>query len=208
MSAVSAIAESTFVEGRPALFLTPREPVWRELVRAAGIQARTIPRLTFIVSGFRRGGQDFDVDNLAKPVLEIVSTDPTSVWVRVEEGTREGVLIEDGVPPPAERTDLLLDVLEPRRRSVRPAVPLQEASGMPVLGTANAPIGLEIAFDDEMERIGDFGFAGPVKPLIDSLGTVLGTYAGGPRDYRIKELRIRRGERPSARGARLRLWLL
>lgn len=200
--------EPVFVEGHPALFLTRGERLWREAIRATGISTIAYPHMTFTVTSFRRGGQDFDIDNLAKPVLEIVSSNPTTVWATVHEGERSGVLIEDAEPPTPGRIDLALDVPSPRRRSVNPLTPLAETNGMNVLGSADAPVGIELAFDAEGERIGDFGFEGPIKPLIDALGNVLGTYSAGPRDYRVKELRIRRRERPGSTGVQIRIWLL
>lgn len=197
-----------FVAGRPALFLTSTERAWRESVQAAALAPLTRPHLVFTVSSYRRGGQDFDIDNLAKPVLETIAPQPATIWVEVQLGEAEGVLVDDAPPPAPPRHDVLLDVALPRRRSVRPLIPLVETHGMSVLGELTSAVGIELHFDDAAERIGDFGFTGPIKPLIDALGNVLGTYVAGPCDYRIKELRVRRGGRPERAGVRVAMWLL
>lgn len=197
-----------FVCGRPSLFLTPRERAWREVVRASGVTGLVNPRLAFTVASNRRGGQNFDIDNLAKPVLEIVATDPASIWVTVSVGTAEGVLIDDAGPPIASSVEFEVDVPSPRRRSVRPLIPLVETHGMPVIEPIDATVGLELSFDAASEPIGDFGFEGPIKPLIDALGDVLGTYSAGPRDYRVRELRVRKGQRPGGSCVRLSIWRL
>lgn len=200
--------QPTFIGGRPALFLTSAERAWRETVGAVHLEALRHPRLAFTVASFRRGGQDFDIDNLTKPVLELVAPAPETVWVTVAVGEKEGVLIAEEEPPPPARADVALEVARPRRRSVRPLVPLGETSGMRAIEPLDAVVGLELAFDSQDEPIGDFGFNGPIKPLIDALGNVLGTYAAGPRDYRVKELRVRRGARPGSTGAQVKLWRL
>lgn len=52
-------------------------------------------------------------------------------------------------------------------------------------------LGLKLTFGSQVE-IAEFGFAGPIKPLIDAMGPVLGRdRRGGPADHRLHDLRIR-----------------
>ena len=152
-------------------------------------------------------GQPFDIDNLAKPVLECLGGRPTSVWVTVAEGMDVGVLLTSTPPPPAPLDALTLSVKSPRSRSTRPVVPMSELANLPRLGTADQTIGLELAFDAD-QSISDFGFTGPIKPLIDGMENILGPGPHGPADHRIKDLRIVKGNEPHHIGVTIRLWLI
>lgn len=48
----------------------------------------------------------------------------------------------------------------------------------------------------------------PLKPMIDSLGPLLGSYHQGPADYRIHEIRIFKGLQPQGRGVTAGFWFL
>jgi hypothetical protein len=204
---VPEVGQIVFVAGEPALFLTRRERLWKAAVIAAGVNQLSQPALHFVVGSFLRMGQPFDVDNLAKPVLECLGGRPTSVWVTVKEGTGVGVHVTSIPPPPAPLGALEFYVKTPRSRSARPVVQMGELADLPVLGTADQSIGLELAFDAD-EAIADFGFNGPVKPLIDGMENILGPGPHGPADHRIKDLRIRKGRDPAHAGVTIRVWLI
>jgi hypothetical protein len=92
------LADRVFVQGEPPSFLTPRENPWKEHVRAAlGRQLRN-PRLQVVVSSWKRGYQYFDLDNIAKPVLDVIGIDADSVWVCMNVGEAPGVTISEARP--------------------------------------------------------------------------------------------------------------
>jgi len=155
-----------------------------------------------------RAYQWFDLDNLAKPVLDVVSPDPESVWVTVTVGDAEGVRINDEAPPPLDTSIFDIGIGDPPRRSVRAAPVLGELRTASVLEPVTQPLGLELFFDSASVRIGRFDFEGPIKPLIDALAPILGRGRQGPADHRVRELRIRRGAQPERHGVRVRAWLL
>jgi hypothetical protein len=57
-------------------------------------------------------------------------------------------------------------------------------------------------------KIADFGFEGPIKPLIDGMFVPLGGKSHRPADYRIRDLRIRRGAEPHGAGVTVSFWPL
>lgn len=199
-----------FVAGEPVLFLTnpARESTWSAQVRAAIATSLEHPRLGFIVASLTRGHQPFDIDNLAKLVLDAVAPDPASVWVTVEVGDRPGVRIGDEAPPSLDASLVDVRIGTPPRRSVRSPPVLVELATAVVIEPATAPIGLELTYDSAAVRIGRFDFEGPVKPLIDALAPLFGRYANGPADHRVRELRITKGVRPGEEGVRVRAWRL
>jgi len=201
------ITETT-IDGEPALFLTPREKSWRGLVSAAGLKTGNHLALAFRVLSFRRAGNPFDIDNLAKPVLDELAARPETIWVRVTESHPAWLTISAEVAPAAPETALSVSVASPRARSAKPVVEMPELQGLSLIGLGTEPLGLEIRFDSPDVPIWNFGFDGPIKPFIDGMGPLLGPARQGPADYRIKDLRLSRGARPDRRGAQIRMWLL
>jgi len=199
---------TTFIEGEPALFLTPKEKDWRSKVRVGGFRASPNLAMRFDVRSFRRGGNPFDIDNLAKPVLDELQLQPETIWVLVQVSASPGLTLSRDAPPPAPDSAVQVSVQEPRGRSVKPIVPMPEIVGLSLIGNGSEPVGLALYFDSAEVPIWDFGFEGPIKPFIDGLGPLLGPAPQGPADHRIRELRITRGSRPGQRGARIRMWLL
>ena len=196
--------EPVFVPGEPALFLTAREKEWKALVAQHCPVRLTRPRLGFTVASFRRRGHVFDLDNLTKPVLDVVGGAVESVWATVAEGQVPGVSIGEGTPPPPPRVDFRVSIADPPRRSVRTDQPLPELADVVPVGV-NEHLGMRLALHGA-QKIGDFGFEGPVKPLIDALAPVLGGRPGRPADHRIKDLRVVQGAADD--GADVVLWVL
>lgn len=81
---------------------------------------------------------------------------------------------------------------------------LTEMAGMQVVGS-DQPLGCHLAFGDRHTPIGDFGFEGPIKPLIDALWPLLGGVSGRPADHRIRDLRVVSGA--GMVGVEVTLWL-
>lgn len=197
-----------FVSGEPVLFLTnkEREQSWRARVLAAVPVPITQPYLAFRVGSFVRGGQPFDIDNLAEIVLDVVAEDPLSVWVTVDVDAFPGVRIANASPPSVQAPVIDMHIAAPPRRSVK-AASLPELQDAALLQPETATLGVELCFDSAATKIGQFDFGGPVKPFIDGLGPLFGSYANGPADHRVRELRITKGARPDGFGARLRVWM-
>jgi hypothetical protein len=170
------------------------EAAWKATVRASGITGLTRPHLRFVVASLTRGGRPFDLDNLCSPVLGIVAPGPVeSVWATVEVGEPEGVWVSEEAPPsPPADAEVRLVIARPPVGSKRRDEPLPELRDAAPLGVGE-PLGLHLAFHDPAARVGDFGFTGPVKPLIDALAPLFGGTLHAPHDHRVRDLRVVRG---------------
>jgi hypothetical protein len=197
-----------FVPGRPAVWWGAGESAWKAKLRRAITVPVAHPHLVFTVSSFKRGGSYFDLENPAKPVLDIAAPQAETVWASMQLGTHEGVEIEDCLPPQPTRCDLSTYIAVPAVQSstARPTPPELAAFTMP-LGD-DEPLGLALAFDSAETAVAILDFTGPIKALIDDLQPLLGSYPQKGRDYRIRELRITRGHRPGAEGVTIQLWFL
>jgi hypothetical protein len=78
---------------RVAIFIEGEPPAWQpvptkdgpctELLRALGLTTLRHPHVVFTVSSYLRSGNPFDIDNLAKLVLDEVARESESIWVEV-----------------------------------------------------------------------------------------------------------------------------
>ncbi len=195
------------IAGEPALFFSKGERDWRNAIASVGAQEIRALALRFTVASYKRRGHSFDIDNLCKPVLDELRWKPDTIWARVEVGEEPGLLIFDAPPPPAPATARLVDIATPPSRSAR-TTGIPELMAESVLGGGEEDVGIELAFHSPETRIEDFGFEGPIKPLIDGMFVVLGGAAHRPSDHRIKDLRIRRGVAPDRLGVTITIWLL
>jgi hypothetical protein len=131
---------------------------------------------------------------------------PGSIWVTQQpmSDRGEGLEIVHEAPPPPDPEVVLVDLV--------PAAPpsgsawgnrLPELDGASAL--VDAPwLGLALTFGPHAD-IGEFGFNGPVKGLIDATWPLLGGSSGQPADHRLTDLRITID--PSLdREVRLRFW--
>jgi hypothetical protein len=197
-----------FVMGEPPSFFTRNEADWKAAIRRACSNTLQHPCLRFVVSSWQRCSNYFDLDNISKPVLDVVGKEATTVWVSEELGESSGVAIGDEVPPlPPELCEEPIYIANPPTQSVRSSIPLPELENRKMVGN-DEPLGLVLTFDSNEARVGDFGFEGPIKPLIDRLGPLLGTYSQGVADYRIHEIRIFKGHQPDDSGVTVGLWFL
>jgi len=203
------VTTSIVAPGEPVLFLTKHEKEWKQSVAAAAAGRTYVHlELVFTVSSYLRGGNPFDADNLAKPVIEAIGAKPESIWIRVIEGAPAGVELIEAAPPRPPAGAVGFFEASPRRRSVKPIVPMEAFAAAAVVGDGQDPVGLDIEFDDADVPIHDLGFEGPIKPFIDGLAPVLGAARQGPADHRIKDLRIKRGLNDGRHGATVRVWPL
>lgn len=189
-----------FIRGEPPTFLTKNEKAWKVTISTVCSHTLKNPHLKFIVSSWQRNYNYFDLDNLSKPVLDVVGKGASTVWVSMQLGQPAGVHISEEISLSSLNLyEEHLYIANPPTRSIRASAPLPELQGRCILGS-NEPLGLKLQFDSNTARIGDFGFEGPIKPLIDSLGPLLGTYHQGAVGYRIHEIHISRGYEPSRNG--------
>lgn len=70
------------------------------------------------------------------------------------------------------------------------------------------PLGVALEFDSATTAVGNFGFEGPIKAVLDALDPVFGHYAQGAKDYRMHELRLTRGGQPDGHGVSVAIWPL
>ncbi|GHO56073.1 hypothetical protein [Ktedonobacter robiniae] len=200
--------EYPFLEDEPPTFLSSGEKEWKENVRAICSQSLQHPCLRFVVSSWVRRYNYFDLDNIAGPVLNVVGMESSTVWVSMELGETPGVAISNHPPPiPSNLCQEPLYIRNPPIKSISSAALLPELEGQNIIGDEE-PLGLILIFDSDETRIGDFSFEGPIKPLIDSFGPLLGTYHQSAKDYRIHEIRILKGHRIGERGVRVGFWFL
>lgn len=195
------------VEGEPALFFSKGEKEWRRAVAAVQATAMTAVALEFTVSSHKRRGHSFDIDNLCKPVLDELAWDPTSIWARVGVGPAPGLRIFESPPPPAPPVAIRVLVNTPPSRSLR-TTGIPELAALAQVGLPDGSVGVELSFHAPDIRISDFGFEGPIKPLIDGMFIPLGGQSHRPADHRIKDLRIRRGAEPQGTGVTVAIWPL
>jgi hypothetical protein len=92
-------------------------------------------------------------------------------------------------PPEAGRRVVIAG---PPQQSVRRNDVLPELADVSQVGVDGA-VGCYLRFGDAGVPIGDFGFDGPIKPLIDALWPMLGGEPHRPADHRIRDLRVERG---------------
>lgn len=176
----------------------------------------------FRVDAYTRRGQYFDMESLGYVTLQSWRRDvsvfpglrnvpnpflPESIWLTmslVPEGD-QGVEIGDEPPPTPDPSSVVADltVASPPNLSVRGTILLELADSSELLGADW--LGLELTFGRDVD-IGEFGFAGPIKPLIDAMSPLLGRdRSGGPADHRLHDLRIRKDERRN-RSVGIRFW--
>lgn len=201
---------SVWVPGAPAVFWGSGDSAWRLVVSGCRFASQS-PAMTFVVSAWRRRGHRFDLENLVVPVLSALQLTPESLWATVELGMVEGVRLWEHVPPAPNVVPAAEVYLANPPRSSKAGLPVvEELKMLDALGT-DEPLGLELLFDDPNERFGPYAFKGSTKAIIDALGPLLGwrsAKSGGLADDRIRDLRIRRGVNPSAKGVRIRVWYL
>lgn len=137
---------------------------------------------------------------LAKPFQ------PDAIWLtmRVTDGEVGVRLMHESPPePPLELLRLEVEIERPPGVSVKGTVipELQDCAELD-----EAPwLGLELCFGQHVD-IAEFCFQGPIKPLIDAMGPVLGLdRRGGPADHRLHDLRIRH-DPVCGEGVMARLW--
>lgn len=156
----------------------------------------------------------YDLDNLVYPVVAVSGcAHCASIWARVEVGTEEGVLIRDQAPPdPPANTEAFSRYIErPSNSSVRDRPPIPELVGVATFG-GDELLGMALQFDSAGVALGELGYEGPVKSLIDDMTPLFGLRLISGRllakDDRVKELRITRGHNPGRSGVTVMLWYL
>lgn len=192
-----------YVPGEPRLLLGSGIKDWTRQLSEAGLPRLAAPMLRFVVSGFRRRGHWFDLDNLAEPVLPFI-TPPTGLerlWAIMEVGAQPGVDVSQAAPPPPPVEARSWHVQEPPRRSTRTSTPHVEGQ---YLGPVGSGVGCELLLGPEVGGI-KLGLESTIKATIDGLWPVLGGNPGAPDDHRVRELRVRQGD---IQGVRVTLWLL
>jgi len=196
------------IEGEPPTFRSPNEQAWQSAIRRVCPDSLKNPCLKFTVKSWLRNSNYFDLDNISKPVLDVVGKEATSIWVAVDIGEPAGVVINDEIPPLLpELCEGPIHIANPPVQSRRQSDPLSELEGRKIIGSTE-PLGLIIAVDSDEVQIANFDFNGPIKPLIDKLGPLLGTDHQGVADHRIHEIRISKGHLFGGKGVSIGLWFL
>jgi hypothetical protein len=190
------------IDGEPPTFNYPmseREKAWRARVAAVIGNLDVAPqdgiRAEFTTSSDKRGGNYFDLDNMAKCVFDALSDrKPKYVELTRQVGDKPGVVLTVGLPesPPPP----FLCCMAVRRGAKRDLVPEPALKGLCAFA-GEAPLYVHLAFHEDVS-LTDFGLSGAIKPALDCLWPLLGGKSARPHDYRIQRLVLRRSTaRPS-----------
>lgn len=201
--------EAVWVPGEPVLSGGRGGFEWVDQIRDALTGPVRDPYLTFVVSGIRRRGHPFDLDNLVHPVLLALDEPIDRVSARLHVGDGPGLLIEDRPPsPPPAGCIHSLYVAEHSMTSARGRLGIPDIADDPVCDQHEG-LGLSLEFDREDIPIRQ-GWFGPTEAVIDDLVPWLGTYQVNKliADHRIRDLRISRGVDPTRTGVRIALWYI
>lgn len=147
-------------------------------------------RLRFVVTSWRRRGHLFDIDNLAKPVLDTLSRPAVPfVEAEIQFGSDPGV--EISVPRnPLRQVAPIVWIPHLPRTSIRRPEADPSLLEVPPIGVGDfLRVHLHV---HEHDLITNFDFTGFVKPTIDRLWPLLGGTARAPGDHRIKHLIVSR----------------
>ncbi len=195
------LVHAVFVAGDPVPFMGIRERDWAYRVKHEVGETMTRPRFRFVVGNSVHGGHRFGLDDLCKPVLDVIGPRASSVWAEVTQGDNPGVGISVLSPPYPPRIDRGI-VIERTPGREHHAEITKEMALVPPLG-GEGPVGAHITLGKV--QMADFGYGTPVRVLFDSLSAVLGGTASRPGDTRIRDLRVVR-DHTHLTGAIIRLW--
>ena len=198
---------AVFVEGEPVLSGGAGQEEWQSGIRSRVSQQVTHPKLTFIVSGLKRRGQYFDLDNLVHPVLMVFDDPIDEVSARLHVGGRPGLLIENAISdPPRDGRLRSIYLASHSDGSVRDRAGIPEILDDPVYDEHEG-IGVSLVFDSGDVPI-RHGWFGPTEAVIDDLAPWLGRYTQRRlvADHRIRDLRIARGRNLRGEGVHIAIW--
>ncbi len=194
---------AAFVAGEPVPFMDAGDEDWAWTVSRAYRRQLATPRLDFVVSAWSYAGHRYALDDLAKPVMDVVAKNARTAWVTAHVGDRPGVRIADTAPPFPPRIDRVLEVpIFPTRENVQKLT--SELSTAKVL-LGEAPVGAHINVGPSDPA--NFGFGGAPRLVLDALSKPLGGDLSQPGDLRIRDLRVVRSSSRSE-GTEIRLWVI
>lgn len=205
------MTNSVFVPGEPPVFdvkKSERLREWMQKIESAYARQASHPRLRFVVGAWQRWYNYFDLDNLCKPVLEVIAKDAESLWATMELGDQPGVYISDFMPPTPPHVDGTFYIVHAPMTSKKQDEALPELVDANRIGT-DEPLGVLLRFDSGKLSVGyksiDFG---PVKAALDALTQLVGMHKKQVADHRIHELRVLKGARPESDGVTIDVWRL
>lgn len=179
------------IRGEPATFLTSKEKPWKTLLKE-GLDGFFVPpnhglHVRFTVTSWKRRGHAFDLDNLAKPVLDLLKdVAPVFVEARVNLGDRPGVEITTSRTPTFSASGSSFWIRKPPVRSTKSLEVHPDLVGVPKI-PSERPVRVFLAVHEPLP-VTDFGFTGFVKPTLDLLWPIFGGRPGAPRDDRVRFL--------------------
>lgn len=176
-----------YIEGDPVPYMEFGEDDWIWKITRTIRSKLMRPRLEFILDVDRPPRRAFGIDDYAAAVLKEISRQPNSVWVTVEFGNRPGVKVRDVPPSFPPRIDRVATLPFVPRDGMQPTT--QAARKIDLL-IGSGPVGAYVSFG-RMD-IGNLGFGGAVRSVLDSLSYPLGGDVDRPGKLRIKDLRVTR----------------
>lgn len=192
---------AVWIEGEPTSFLTPLESAWKEKLRSRLVgfigPAGAGIRLSFKVTSWKRRGNHFDIDNITKPVLDVLGfADALFVDTAAELSSNPGVEVAFAHDHRRLGDAAHFWIKSAIVGSVRRPDPHRDLPHDLKFSGA-APLRVHLTIHEPL-LLTNFGFTGFVKPTLDSLWPVLGGSSLTPSDHRIHHLIVARSsERPS-----------
>jgi hypothetical protein len=146
--------------------------------------------LRFVVTSWKRRGHPFDLDNLAKPVLDALGR-PNAHFVEatIQLGTDPGVSIGTASNPSVLLPTLVHFRDLPRGSLRRPDVHPALLGAERFDGISPLRVHLDV---HEQDAPTDFDFTGFVKPTLDRLWPVIGGTSRQPYDHLIRHIIVTR----------------
>jgi hypothetical protein len=195
-------AITPYIEGDPIPYLEIGEDDWVWKITRVIKRNLQRPRLQIILDVARPPRRAFGIDDYAQPILDEIVRQPNSVWVSMHESDRPGVKISDvgpAFPPKIERVESLPFTLRDGMHGT-----VQAAKKInPLLGSR--PVGVYLSFG--RVDIGNLGFGGAVRSVLDALSSPLGGDVDRPGKMRIRDLRVTRDPGLSDE-VEVRLWTM
>lgn len=193
-------AVTPYIEGDPVPYLEVGEDDWVWKVTRVVRHRLMRPRLEILLDVNRPPRRRFGIDDYAQPILAEIAKQPNSVWITLRTSDRPGVKVSDVAPSFPPRIQRVAKLPFSPRDGSHPTA--QAARSIDLL-LGSAPVGAYLSFG--RVDIGNLGFGGAVRTVLDALSHPLGGDMDRPGKLRVRDLRVTRDPALDAE-VEVRLW--